>query len=168
LASCYPYLEICNADYPFIDQGTEPKVIENSNGWRIFDFGSVLVSSASELQQRQRYPRPGAILPYGVLDDEEDGDEGGGGYGTIVNQYAAIAEHIITLAMQKDWPGAEIISGYYPMQRMAWIFSRERDYTLKGFDPMLEDYVVEQWVSQMHNKKLYIPEKQNITTLKPE
>lgn len=167
LMSCYPYLEICDADYPYIERGTKPEIIDTPNGWRIFDFKSVLVSSASELQQRRRYPRPGAVLPPGLSDDDED-EEGGGGFGTIVNQYAVIADQMVAIAQQKGWAAAEIVSGYYPMQRMAWISSRERNYTLKGFEPGPEDYVVSDWVQRMHNKQLYIPDKTVITTLKPE
>ena len=160
LTSCYPYLEICDTDYPFIDDGSKPKIIEMDNGWRIFDFKSVLVSGNSELLQRERtYPKPGRSLPPGIfLDDEEDDDDGGGGVGTIVKQYADVAEKMIALAIEREWKAAEVISGYYPMQRLAWIAAREKEYRLKGFDPTAEDFVVAGWVEKLNEKKLYTPD----------
>ena len=166
LMSCYPYLEICDADYPYLDQKTKPEIIQLANGWQIFDFKSVLVSSASELQQRRRYPRPGAIIPPDIIGNEEEGEQGSGG--TIVNQYAVVAEQMIILAQQKGWTAAEIISGFYPMQRIAWIISQERHYPLKGFSAGPEDYVIANWIQRLHRRQLYIPEQQSITTLTPE
>ena len=154
LMGCYPYLEICDTDYPFIDAGTKPKIIDMPNGWKIFDFKSVLVAGNSELLQRERsYPRPGSNLPPGIAEDDDE--EGGGGYGTIVAQYASTAQQMIAVAMQKGWSAAEVISGFYPMQRLAWVTAREKGYRLKGFEPTAEDYVVANWIEKMHRKELF-------------
>ena len=159
LLSCYPHLELCNADYPYVDPDTKREIITMPNGWRILDLQSVITTSASELlQRRHAYPRLGSSLPWATDED----DEGGGGYGTIVKQFSDMAEAMIDLAIKKGWEAAEIVSGYYPMQRVAWIVSTERNYELKGFEPTGEDFVVANWVSQVREKKLYNDEKKKI------
>ncbi len=163
LLSCYPHLELCNIDYPYIDPGTKAEVIKMPNGWQVLDLQSVITTSASELQQRRHaYPRLGSSLSLSTHDDDEEG----GGHGTIVKQFADIAEAMIDLAIKKGWKAAEIISGYYPMQRVAWVVSMERNYELRGFEPTGEDLVVADWISQVRNKKLYDKSKKKMLTPK--
>lgn len=149
LLSLYPYLEICDADYPYLDEGTVPKVINLKNGWQVFDFGSVLCASRYEL-----FCRPIAA----PLQEEGEGGKQGGD-GTIVKQYSDAAFEMIQLAIQKGWSAAEIVSGFYPMQRIAWIAANEKNYSLKGFEPTPEDYVVQSWVTRIREGKLYPPSK---------
>lgn len=158
LLSLYPYLEICDADYPYLDEGAIPKIIMAENGWRIFDFDTVLTAGAYELFCRPKVKNTKEEDTDG--DNGDNGDNGdGGGHGTIVKQYADIAFEMIDLAIQKGWTGAEIISGFYPMQRIAWIAAAEKGYELKGFEPTPEDYVVQSWVTRIREKKLYPPGK---------
>jgi hypothetical protein len=153
LLSCYPYLEICDVDYPYIEPGKKPKVFLAKNGWPVFDYGSVLCSGVYEL-----FARPDGKIPQ--LLEVEDGDGGDeGGNGTVVNQYTDAAFLLIDLAMEKGWKAAEVISGFYPMQRMAWIASTLKGYLLKGFDPTPEDRVVQVWVEKLKKGEMY-PSKQ--------
>ncbi len=146
LMSRYPYLELCDADYPFIDKGTKPKIITaETTGWKIYNYGTVLAVGSHELVAMMR-----------AKENKDDDDEGG--TGTIVQQYSETAMEMVALAKKQGWRMAEIVAGFYPMQRMAWIAGEMQDYALKGFDPGREDYVVLHWVSQIKKGKLYPPE----------
>lgn len=144
LLSRYPYLEICNTDYPYIDRGSKPTVTKAKNGWPIYNYGNVIASGCYELL---------GIL-YG---QEEDDDEGG--HGTIVQQYTDVAYAMVALAIELGWPAVDIVSGFYPMQRMAWIAAELADYKLHKFDPSFEDYAIKNWESARRAGKLYPPEK---------
>jgi len=145
LLSRYPYLEICDVDYPYIDKGTKPEIIVASNGWHIYNYGTVIAAGSHELIAMMRVKQK----------KEEDGEEGGAG--TIVQQYSDVAMEMMDLAKKIGWRLAEIVAGYHPMRRMAWIAGELIDYPLKGFNPSREDYVVYRWVSQIKNKQLYPP-----------
>lgn len=149
LLSRYPYLEICNVDYPYIDNATIPIIHTADNGWKIYDYGSVLATGCYELIG-YLYGREKA--------QQASKDEGGeGGNGTIIQQYSDVAFAIINMAIDKGWAAAEIISGFYPMQRMAWIAAKMKGYELKGFTSSVEDHVVSRWVSRLKQGELYPP-----------
>lgn len=154
ILSCYPYLEICDADYPYIDDKVEPKItIHENTNWKIIDYGSVLATGACELLTK-KYRKPGGARAQVEAEAEVEEQEGSG---TIALQYQDMAELMINLAMEKGWSRAEIISGFYPMQRIAWILAEEKGYTLKGFDATPEDVVVQGWITRLRQGKLYPP-----------
>lgn len=155
LLSCYPYLTICNADYPYIDSGTKPTITYAKNGWPILNFNSVICAGSNILFAELNGKKPLS---------KQDEDEGGNG--TIVKQYSDVAYEAMALAHQLGWPTIEILSGFYPMQRMAWIAAMENNYSIKGFDPSIEDEVVRNWVMKMHKGKLYPTEKSIIPSKK--
>ncbi len=162
LLSRYPFLQICDADYPYIDAGTEAKVVHAQNGWIMHSYGTVIYSGGHELllqqlvemKQRQRQQ-----------EREDEGGDGGdeGGSGTIVKQYTDVAFEMIELAMLLGWRAAEVITGFYPMQRMAWIAASEHGFSLKGFEPSKEDQVVRNWVMKLRTGTLYPPAKPIVT-----
>ena len=147
----YPYLEIANAADRVIDPSVAPEQYRTKTGWQALDFGNVLIIGSSELQALDRVHRKARAIAAGESIDE--GDEGSDG--TIVGQYAEAAFDLINIAIGKQWPSAEIISGYYPMRRMAWIAAAEVKFSLYGFEPTTEDRVVQNWAMKLRDKKLY-------------
>jgi hypothetical protein len=73
------------------------------------------------------------------------GDEGGGagaqefkfpeGQGTVVNQTVNVAEEMIRLAKEKNWPGINIIAGTDLMKWAAWMTAQDLDLSVEGFTP---------------------------------
>lgn len=150
LLSCYPYLIVCNADYPYIDQGKKPIITQAKNGWPIFNFNNVIYAGSNILFAE--------LNGKGKLSVKQKEDDEGGN-GTIVKQFSDVAYEVMALAKQLGWPMIEIVSGFYPMQRMAWIAASEHNYEVKGFEPSVEDEVVRSWVTKLHKGKLYPTEK---------
>ena len=52
-----------------------------------------------------------------------------------------------------------MLTGYYPMLRMAWIAAEMSKIGTHHFEPSMEDYVVYNWVDKIKKGKLYPPEK---------
>ena len=150
LLSRYPYLQICDVEHPYIDEGVVPKVTTSPSGWEIHNYGTVVRSGSYELL---------AYLTQARLREGGEGEGDIGGHGTIVRQYTDVAFMMIQIAIENGWSGAEILSGFYPMQRMAWIAAREAGYSLKGFLASDEDRVVEDWVRRIRKGDLYPPKK---------
>jgi len=142
LLSRYPFLEICDHENPYLDETIMPEVIIADNGWRIFDYGSAIFTSGNEF----------ASYEHGKKSDDE---EGGGGHGTIVQQYTDIAFLVIDRVKKKSWQGIDILTGYYPMLRMAWIAAKLAQLETYHFVASAEDYVVYNWVSKMKKGDFY-------------
>lgn len=151
LLSCYPYLEICDANNPYIDETKPPEIYHSRVGWTVVDYGSVLITGACEYSARSL-----ARLRRQHLEEEgESGDDVSGG-GTIVRQFSEATFDLINIAQnEKKWKATEIVSGYYPMQRMAWIAANEVKLPLKGFSPTAEDRVVQNWVMKLRDRKFF-------------
>ena len=66
---------------------------------------------------------------------------------------------MIQLAIQNGWKLADILSGFYPMQRMAWIAGLELGLPVKGFVVTDEDRVIQNWVAKIRSGKLYPPKR---------
>ncbi|MAZ39507.1 MAG: hypothetical protein CMF49_05245 [Legionellales bacterium] len=157
LLSRYPFLEICDHANPYLDESKMPKVIITDNGWHVFDYGNAIFASGSEFM----------CYEYGKKSKAEDEDEESGGHGTVVQQYTDVAFFVIDLVQKKRWQSIDILTGYYPMLRMAWIAADMKKIETHHFEPSIEDYVVYNWVDKIKKGKLYPPErpilsKQNI------
>lgn len=150
----YPYLELCDADYPYVDKAKGLEIITAKTGWKIYNYGSVIASGCHELMalllSEEHHKREKRL-------SKED-DEGSGS-GTIIRQYSETAMEMMALAKSLGWRMAEVVAGYYSMQRMAWVAGEAMGYPLKGFHPTQEDYVVLHWSSQLRKGQLYPPQQ---------
>lgn len=132
LRECYPYLQMISMNAQF-EESITPQFKKSSCGWVIHDYGQAMSSS------------PGKYL-YGPGNPEileEEGGEGGEGTtgtgsGTLTRQTVDTAAAMIQLAIDKGWPGVEIISGTELMQWAAWLAAEDRNYPLVGYSPTRE------------------------------
>lgn len=121
----YPYLQMISMDAKFED-AVIPKFKKSSCGWVIHDYGQAMSSS------------PGKYLygPGNPEIEEDEGSNGGNtGFGTLVRQTVETAKAMVDLAIEKGWPGVEIISGTELMQWAAWFATQEKNYPLIGYSP---------------------------------
>jgi|GEM_PF-3030938 len=165
LLSRYPYLQLCDANYPYVDQGTQVEILETECGWKVYNYRTLLASGCHELMAMLLAHE--ARFPEKKKEEDEGGSEGGAsGSGTIVRQYSETAFEMMLLAKTLGWSAAAVVGGFYGMQRMAWVAGELIDYPLKGFEPTAEDYVVLRWTSSLYEGTLY-PPKIPITTATP-
>jgi hypothetical protein len=143
LLSCFPYLKICNAADPYLDPTVVPKVYSAATGWTIVDWGSVLSCGTSRILAENDFHHKG----------------------TIMAQALQVVMEIMDIA-KKRWPdGVAVVSGFYPMQRMAKIIGDYTHYNpINGFELSDEDQVVKYWVIQLLDKLLYPPDKPIVGT----
>jgi hypothetical protein len=129
----YPYLQMISMNAKF-EESVIPKFKKSPCGWLIHDYGQAMSSS------------PGPYL-YGpgnpdLQEDEKSSGaaEGSGtGDGTLVRQTVDTARAMIEFAIEKGWPGVEIISGSELMQWGAWLAAQEKNYPLTGYAPSAEE-----------------------------
>ncbi len=125
LLSLYPYLQVISSEAIW-EEEIIPQFKKAPTGWLIHDYGQAMSTS------------PGKNL-YGPgnpeLHEEEEGGSGQRGTGTIVRKTFITAEAMIELAIEKGWPGVEIVSGTPFMQWAAWMAAQDRGYTLVGYNP---------------------------------
>jgi hypothetical protein len=135
LVNQYPFLQLISTD-PEVSGVTEPHFITALSGWVIHDYGIALSSSPGDYLLGVYSP-----LHAGVGEDEEGG--GGGaielGKGTVVNQGIVTATQMIALAIEKEWPGVEVVDGTYLMKLAAWMAAEDREYKLLGFEATEKD-----------------------------
>lgn len=122
----YPFLQLLSID-PHFDAGVDPKFITVSSNWIVHDYGDALCSS------------PGRFLYGGYVDeDEEGGTEGGSanpGKGTIVKQAVDTATEMVSIAIEKGWPGIDIIDGHELMKWAAWNEAQNHNMVMNGYEP---------------------------------
>jgi len=147
LLSRYPFLWIGNMDTDITQPARLINVTHAKNHWPIFDFGHTLLSGCSEIMA--------LLLQHQAQQQDDDAGEGGnGGFGTVVQQFTDVAFELIQLAFERGWTGVEILDGYYSMSRMAWIACEIKQLHC-SFKPTLEDMVVRNWMIHMHEKTFY-------------
>ena len=157
---CYAYLELCNADQlSDLPSGKPNALIRSVSGWLIHDYGNFLCSSPGKLRYGYHpEANDGLAINDGVYkpDDEENLDISiPKKTGTIVQQFVDTAKDMVALAKDR-WPAAHIVSGWYAMQRAAWIIGLLNEYLIQGFDATPEDNVVLYWANKYGNKRLSI------------
>lgn len=136
LLSCYPYLAICSTKDPYIHPNAAPAVKYGSVGWNIVDFGTVLYGGSNRVSAENCSPPQG----------------------TLMRQAERTVVEMIGMAIRR-WPeGATVVSGFYPMQRMAKIIGDREKYPVAGFELSQNDLVVEYWYNLLSDKILYPPE----------
>ncbi|HVV69832.1 MAG TPA: hypothetical protein VHE99_12530 [Gammaproteobacteria bacterium] len=124
LLRLYPYLQMINSEAVW-EEEIIPRFKRAPSGWVIHDYGQAMSTS------------PGKYL-FGPGNPELKEEEGGGsetGAGTIITQTYITAEAMIEFAMEKGWPGVEIVSGTPFMQWAAWMAALNKNYTLVGYEP---------------------------------
>lgn len=123
----YPFLQLLSTD-PQFDPNNEPKFITVQSGWVVHDYGAALSSS------------PGQHLLGGYVDEDDDegGEEGGAanpGKGTIVKQAVDTASEMVSIAIEKGWPGIEVIDGHPLMKWAAWNEAQNQSLLVNGYEP---------------------------------
>ena len=140
----YPFLQIISTS-PNFAADMEPKFITAQSGWIIHDYGDAMSTS------------PGELL-FGKTSEQKDDDGGGGdselnaGKGTVVNQAVMTAQEMIALAIQKGWPGVEIIAGTPLMQWAAWMMAEDNKCEVVGFEPTQKDREKRERIRQLINE----------------
>jgi hypothetical protein len=123
----YPFLQMVNTDPDFFGE-YETKLVTAPNRWVIHDYGDAMSSS------------PGKYLfgPGSPEVDEED--EGGNkGSGTMIQQAFDTAQTMIALAIEKQWPGVQIVAGTPIMQWSAWMAAQDHQFPIEGYEPSEQD-----------------------------
>ena len=140
LLSQYPYLEVGDIGAGAPPHDVIPKLHTLDNGWVIHDYGYRLRCGKPALLAEKRWGTP----MQGVKDDDEEG-----GAGTVTMQFVEAATAMVALAMELGWEGLEIIMGFYPMRRAAWIASVQSKFVVQGFESTFEDRVLLDWVCKL-------------------
>lgn len=140
LLTRYPYLEISKFDAESPPPNVTPKLHTLDNGWIIHDYGYRLRCGRPSLLAEKTWSTP---IQGEASEDEE------GGAGTITMQFVEAATAMIALAMKLGWEGMEIVKGFYPMRRAAWIAALQHNFSVKGFESTEEDRVLLSWVNKM-------------------
>lgn len=139
----FPALVVRNIDVEQFPERVEPNVIKSSSGWDILDFGDWVCTS------------PGRLI-WGAYRDGPADDEQAPiikGNGTLVQQFVDVAYDVMALAVEKGWPAAYVVHGFYGMVRAAWIAAEGLSYHIEGFSPTVNDRVVLTWVNQLLDKR---------------
>lgn len=141
LVNRYPFLQLISQEPSFSDE-LQPKLIQANSGWIIHDYGDAMSSSPGELLYGDY---SAAIKTLAKEEEEEEGGEGGGaadlsaGKGTILNQAYLTASQMMAIAIEKGWPGVEIVDGTELMKWAAWMTAEDNNFSLTGYEPSAAD-----------------------------
>lgn len=140
LLNRYPFLQIISTE-PAFDTEMEPKFVQANSGWTIHDYGDAMSASPGELLYSD-YSQQLKTLEKKEDEDEGEGGKGGRGVigkGTIINQAFMTAQQMIAIAIEKGWPGVELVDGTELMKWAAWMAAEDNNLTLTGFEPSEAD-----------------------------
>lgn len=127
----FPYLQLISSN-PAWEETIVPRFLKARSGWIIHDYGQAMSVSPGRLIYGPGNPE--------VVAEEGGADTGGSsGRGTIIEQTFTTAEAMVQLAMDKGWPGVEIIAGTDLMKSSVWIVAQMAGYSLKGYEPSEKD-----------------------------
>ena len=140
LLNHYPFLQILSLN-PKFDPNHQIQLIRSESGWTIQDYGCAHSSSPGEFLFGGGYwIHTGWNLP--AKKEEDEGGDGGdanpiinSGKGTIVKQAFDTATEMVEIAVQKGWPGIELINGNELMKWAAWMRAEDYELKVKGFSP---------------------------------
>jgi len=133
LANKFAFLQMVSSN-PNWDEPVIPRFRTAASGWVIHDYGQAMSSSPGRYLFGPGNPE---ITP------KKTADEGGDTSrelappenGSYIKQTVDTAEAMIEWAIEKGWPGVEIIAGTQLMQWAAWMAAQERGYSVIGFEP---------------------------------
>lgn len=123
LLHLYPFVQMISSK-PVWEETIIPHFRKAPSGWLMHDYGQALSCS------------PGKYLfgPGNPEINEEDSDSGSAG-GTVVKQTVITAEAMVIWAMEKGWPGLEIIAGTDLMKWAIWMAGQDHNFLVLGFEP---------------------------------
>ena len=127
----YAFLQVVSSE-PNWEETIVPQFRRATNGWIIHDYSQAMSSS------------PGPYL-YGpgnpeLKEEDQGGEEGGtAGGGSIIIETINTATAMINWAIEKGWPGVEIIEGTDFMKWAAWFHAQDLGYKLLGYEPSTEE-----------------------------
>ncbi len=127
-----PFVQIVCADPKVVGQSVE--ILTANNGWKIHFYGDAMSSSPGHLLFNTTYKRN--------TEAGDDGDQGGGGIGTIIKQSWDTAEQMVEIAKEHGWPSINIADGHPLMTRAIWIAAERMGIPLTGFTPSSHDWEV--------------------------
>ncbi len=138
-----PFLQIVDTVLHYIGE-TPPEVqfVDAQSGWRILDYGDAMSSSPGE-----------KILGFAEYKRiKDDGEEDGGGQGTIWNQAFITAIEMVELAHLHGWKGIQIVDGHRLMKRGAWIKASQLGLPVVGFEPTEKDEKIRERIDMSPNE----------------
>lgn len=123
----YPFVQMISSN-PVWEATIIPHFRKAPSGWLMHDYGQALSCS------------PGKYL-FGAGNPEisEEDSESGSGRGTIVKQTVITAEAMVRWAMEKGWPGLEIVAGTDLMKWAIWMAAQDRNFLVLGYVPTPQD-----------------------------
>lgn len=135
----YPYIQVVSSEMEPRDE-IIPQFKKVPTGWLIHDYDQAMSVSLGRFLYQ----------PWGVGSaleerDEEEGGEGGEGEGEykprggLLQQTFDTADALVAYAIEKGWPGIQVVSGTEFMTWSLWMATEDRGCKLVGFDPRMED-----------------------------
>jgi hypothetical protein len=148
LLSLYPFIVLCNADNAFLSPDEQPTRFRTKNGWIVVEYADAIVMGTN-YWEAERYASEHNLKGLGTLSKQ------------ALDAMIELVEHI---KKKKRWARLEVITGHYPLQRLAWIISTELEFPVIGFSPQPEDEVVRRWFKKIRARVLYPPEYPILTS----
>lgn len=127
----YPYLQMISSK-AIVEESMVPKFRKSPSGWTIHDYGQAMSTSPGKHLFGPGNPE------LKKEDKGEGGGEGGEGTGTLRKQSFDTAAAMVKIAIEKGWPGIELVSGTPFMQWAAWMAAQDKNYPLVGYQPSAE------------------------------
>lgn len=149
LLNHYPFLQIVSSN-PSFGEEVQVKLLKAQSGWTIHDYGDAMSSSLGGLLFGD-YSAGTKTKPRKKKNNDDEGGEGGG---TIVNQAVTTAREMILKAIEKGWPGVEIVAGTPLMQWAAWMIAQEKQFSLGGYEPTKQDKAKHERVRKLRDVEI--------------
>ncbi|MFT3741329.1 MAG: hypothetical protein QM752_01390 [Gammaproteobacteria bacterium] len=144
LLSQYPYIQVINSEATW-EETIIPRFKRVMSGWVIHDYGEAMSTSAGQYLFGPGNPE---AMP---LTEEEE--ESSGGQGTIIKQSFNSAIALVEMAMEKGWPGIEIVSGTDFMQWAVWAAAQLQHFPIIGYEPTLREKKKYELVAKLAQEK---------------
>ncbi len=121
LSQC-PFLQIVSTGE--VQALEEPEFITAKSGWKIHYYGNAMSSSPGEL-----------LFKSSDFRQDDGGESGKSGRGTIVKQAFDTAADMIAFAQKRGWRGVHIVDGHPLMVWAAWMQAQDDAYSITGYTP---------------------------------
>ncbi len=139
LLSKYAYIKVHHPDGFKPTAGRTPTITHVKGGWDLYDYGDLV-----------------AVCPGEYLHGAREGKENDM-TGTAVNQMKETANALVGVCVDKGWPSAVVLNGFYGMVRAFWIGAESKNFPILGFTPTQDDRVINAWVNTVTPEALTAP-----------
>jgi hypothetical protein len=135
LLRLYPFIQVVSSEMEHRDQ-IIPQFKKARTGWLIHDYDQAMSVSLGQF----------LFQPPGVgsaLEAEEDREGGGEGdiapRGGLMQQTFDTADALVAYAIEKGWPGIQVVSGTEFMTWSLWMAAEDRGYKMVGYEASMSD-----------------------------